>query len=151
MVRGFLFWRSLYEVRGDGETVFSLQIVAFRSVETNVQRFHGRTRRSNPFAPSDCERRGTSGLPLFRHPGWGETQSAVRCVTVTVALREVLMGKGVGVWASLSATGLLKKPVLFQFSDQPGGMTKRLAKLGCYGRREMWSCGRTEGFAKIAQ
>ncbi len=120
--------------------MFSLQIVAFRSVETNVQRFHGRTRRSNPFAPSDCERPGTSGLPLFLHPGRGETQSAVRCVTVTVAFREVLMGKGVGVWASLSATGLLKKSVLFQISDQPGGVTKRLAKLGCYGRREVWSC-----------
>jgi hypothetical protein len=52
----------------EGETVLSPQRVAFRSVETNVLLFHGRTRHTNTFAHETRKRSGTPISPSFRHP-----------------------------------------------------------------------------------
>ena len=60
----------------DGETVLSPQIVAFRSVETNVQHFHCRTRDSNPFASPSENAPELSVCRRFAIPGRGTCPAA---------------------------------------------------------------------------
>jgi hypothetical protein len=70
--QGGLSTSSMRGVWGwEGEMVLSPQIVAFRSVETNLLLIHCRTCHSIPFARLGGNRPGIPGLPMFHHPGLG--------------------------------------------------------------------------------
>ena len=76
------------------------EIVAFRSVETNVQRFHRRTRHSNPFAPSSCppELPGCLRFAIPRRTlrAENEPKPAKKCKTVAKTPQKTMKKAGFG-------------------------------------------------------